>query len=57
MLEGSMVRRALMPAARDASAADAQDDARLLRRLARGDARALEALGRWLMVRKPGSSR
>jgi predicted DNA-binding protein (UPF0251 family) len=44
VLQGSMVRGALMPAARDASAADAQDDARLQRRLARDDARALETL-------------
>lgn len=39
-----MARRALMPAALDGSADAAQDDARLLRRLANGDARALEAL-------------
>jgi RNA polymerase sigma-70 factor, ECF subfamily len=39
-----MVRRVLMPAALGGSADDAQDDARLLRRLAKGDARALETL-------------
>jgi RNA polymerase sigma-70 factor (ECF subfamily) len=44
VLEGSMVRRALAPPALDGSADDAQDDALVLRRVANGDARALEAL-------------
>jgi RNA polymerase sigma-70 factor, ECF subfamily len=44
VLEGSMVRRAMIPAALNEPADDAHDDAGLLRRLATGDARALETL-------------
>lgn len=43
MLEGSIARRALIPAALDGSADDSRDAA-LLRRLAAGDTRALEML-------------